>query len=588
MQAQRSVLASHQHEEEAINVDGELNALKSLAVMLSAYSPAAAWQLARHSPRSPTNQHRSQILQEGRVGTDVSRLSTPVMDEELKDGEDIEETDKKEEAPVKAKVRKLPKSAIAFDFQCVKERADEIHAKVCKEVAKNARVPGFREGKAPPEMVAQAVGMDKIKKKTIELIVDSSIKVSKITEKVQTLGEFRLPETVEGLAKRYKPGKGINFTIEVDVMPNFAPDPEKYKALSVEVEKVELDTEAYNKSLNILRKRHAEARDVPKGTPAEMGNQIVVNMKGFYGEEDGSKGEALPSVAGGENIPVPMEPGKYMPGLVEGLDGVTAGETREIKVTFPRRSSAPELAGKDAIFDVEVLKVQTMHLPEPGDDFANSVRAGMKWEEMDAKLKEGVQAEADDKFKQKTHRALETAVVNILNQDLELPDALVEDVTKERFAEMLAEMREKGKTDAELKELVSPENYERFKEISRPLTEAGIKGNFAIRSIAKLEGLDPPEAAVDEEVMAQQARALQKGEKFKDSEVRPRVVAHLERMKVFDFLESFADITVIEPKDEETRTEELLGQSPEELGKKLAKKEAALQAKKKEEEATAE
>jgi hypothetical protein len=112
-----------------------------------------------------------------------------------------------------------------------------------------------------------------------------------------------------------------------------------------------------------------------------------------------------------------------MPGLVEGLVGAKMNEKREIQVTFPPRSSAPQLAGKVAIFEVDVLKVQQRHLPEPGDIFADRVKTGMTWDELDGKLREGVNQDAEDQLKQAKHAAFEKAVIKTLPADFEVSAA---------------------------------------------------------------------------------------------------------------------------------------------------------------------
>ena len=106
------------------------------------------------------------------------------------------------------------------------------------------------------------------------------------------------------------------------------------------VDRAEFNQEAYDKALFKLRTQFADIVDAPT-EPAVEGNQLVVNMNGFLAKADGSKGDPLPSVAGGDGITVPLESGKFMPGLVEGLLGATKGDSRDIKVTFPPRSSAP-------------------------------------------------------------------------------------------------------------------------------------------------------------------------------------------------------------------------------------------------------
>ena len=85
-----------------------------------------------------------------------------------------------------------------------------------------------------------------------------------------------------------------------------------------------------------------------------------------------------------------------------------------------------------------------------------------------------------------------------------------------------SDLRERGTSDDELKKLVTPENYERYKKIARPQCEAAIKGNLAIQAVGAAQGLSVPQNELDDEVMMMQAQALQRGEKFKESEVRGR------------------------------------------------------------------
>ena len=232
---------------------------------------------------------------------------------------------------------------------------------------------------------------------------------------------------------------------------------------------------------------------------------------------DGTRGDPLPNVAGGEGVDVPLTAGKFMPGLVEGLIGAKAGETKTVTVVFPPRTSAPQLAGKTALFSVDVLKVQSLQLPEANDEFAGKVMAGMTWKQLDEKLREGVEEDREQRLRGNTHRALQKALVDSLPADMEIPVSLVEKVTKERFALMLAQMREQGTSDDELREIVSQENYERYSKISMAMTLAQIKGDLALRAVGQQQGLSVPQSEISDEVMVLQAQAMQRGESFKPS-----------------------------------------------------------------------
>lgn len=472
------------------------------------------------------------------------------------------------EETLKCDVRKLPKSAVALDFSLPAKVSNEIHLKVVADLAKNAKVPGFRDGKVPPQAIIAKIGMAKVKEATVEQIVEVGLQQSGVTSKLHTIGVARLPDGLGAVARRFVAGKAFEFTLEVDVYPEVPLDEAMYKMLAVKVENVEFNQEAYDSALQKLRGEHATPIEVEPGTPAKLGNRLLVNMEGFLANEDGTPGDPLPNVAGGDGVEVPLDVGKFMPGLVEGLVGAKAGETKQISVMFPPRTSAPQLAGKMALFNVAVLKVQYLQLPEEGDEFAAKVVSGMTWPELDAKLREGVEQDQELRLKANTHRELQKALVRTLPTEFEVPNTLVDQVTKERFASMLAEMREQGTSDAKLKEVVSQENYDRYSKISMPMTLSQIKADLALRAVGQQQALSVPQSEVDDEVLVLQAQAMQRGERFKESEARPKVEAQLEKTMVLDWLEASATVTLIESKEESP--EDLLGISPEDLAAALS------------------
>jgi FKBP-type peptidyl-prolyl cis-trans isomerase (trigger factor) len=220
---------------------------------------------------------------------------------------------------------------------------------------------------------------------------------------------------------------------------------------------------------------------------------------------------------------------------------------------------------------VTVKQVKRRVLPlVPSDEFANRVKPGMTYAELDEKLKEGVMADVEEKFKANTHKALTKALVATLPEEFEVPETLVDQITKEKFAMMLGDLREQGKPDEELKELVTPENYEAYKSVSRPMATASIKADFALKAVAMQQGLAVPEEQVEDELMTLQAQAVQRGEKFKPSQVRPKVQQQLEKNLILDWLAGFATITEVDAKDE-ADVSEILGATPEELAASMKK-----------------
>ena len=168
--------------------------------------------------------------------------------------------------------------------------------------------------------------------------------------------------------------------------------------------------------------------------------------------------------------------------------------------------------------------MQRKELPECDDAFAARVKSDYDWAALDAKLKEGVQQDADEKLKVKTHQALEKALVANLPEEFEVPETLVENVSKERFASMLANMREQGSTDEQLKELITEENYKVQADLAQSRRQRD-QGQHRRPRRRTATGPRRPQSEVDDEVMTIQAQTLQRGEKFRESEVRPRRAA---------------------------------------------------------------
>ena len=132
----------------------------------------------------------------------------------------------------------------------------------------------------------------------------------------------------------------------------------------------------------------------------------------------------------------------------------------------------------------------------PSEEFANTVKPGMTWAELDAKLREGVETDREERQRMNAHKAITKALVDVLPSSFEVPETLVDQATKERFAMMLGDMREQGQSDEKLKELITPENYERYKKITKPMVVSKIKGDFAIKAISQQQGLVVPQDQV--------------------------------------------------------------------------------------------
>jgi len=368
------------------------------------------------------------------------------------------------------------------------------------------------------------------------------------------IGQPVLSTKVEILAESFAPGEELEMVVRCDVWPevNWLDAEEErekpYYGLKGKYTRKPFAQEKYDKAIGDLKDKYAVLSDMEEGGVLARGDACMVNMVGYMANDDGTKGEALPNAASGDNVEVILTEGRYMEGLIEGLIGAKVGDTRTINVSFPERLRDKTLAGKKAIFDVTVNTASSRKLPEVDDAFAAQVRDGLTAESLEAELKKAIDEQDQKDFLPARNDALGKALA--ARVDMEVPDTLITNQAKEKYATMMAEFREQGMADAEIKKLISPENFLKYKKIYAEGIIEDFKASMAVDEIAKLENIDVPENDVMEQLQSLKLEAEKEGEEFDEAMVRGKVEATLQKRLVFDFLADHADLEV-EYKDEE-------------------------------------
>jgi len=228
-----------------------------------------------------------------------------------------------------------------------------------------------------------------------------------------------------------------------------------------------------------------------------------------------------------------------MPGLVEGLVGVKAGEEREIRVSFPKQSSRSlpeELAGRAALFVVKCDEVRTRALPELNDAFADSVRPGLTYQDLYNEVRAAVGEEGDKRNTAARNDEIEKCLVGLVT--CEIPESLIENQAKEKFATMMSEQRESGVSDEELKKMVTKEGFEKYKKVAAKGIERTMIASLVVDDLARREGLSADEIAVEDQVQLSRAQAEQAGQEFDEARMKETIEATLKREAVMDWLAS--------------------------------------------------
>ena len=216
------------------------------------------------------------------------------------------------------------------------------------------------------------------------------------------------------------------------------------------------------------------------------------------------------------------------------------------------------LAGKNAVFDVQILEASKRTLPELTDEFAEKVRSGLTKESLEAELRKAVDSEDAKEFVPARNAALAKALAETL--DVEVPDTLVTNQAREKFALMMTDMRNNGVADEEIKKQINPENFLKYKNIVKDDIVKDFKVSMATDEIARMESIEVPDYQVEEQLEAIKKDAEQSGsaDDFDEASIRPKVESTLQRNAVMDFLAEKSNLKVEFTSAEEEKFNEAL------------------------------
>ncbi|QHU89480.1 trigger factor [Candidatus Saccharibacteria bacterium oral taxon 955] len=277
-----------------------------------------------------------------------------------------------------------------------------------KKLSKTVKVNGFRKGHVPLEVVKKNVDPNALAQETLENALSRAVAESFIENKLQAL------ERPEVEVKKFVPGESLEFTAEADVLPKVKLG--DYKKLKATEKKISVAKKDVDEVVERIRKSMAEKKEVKRA--AKLGDEAVID---FVGKKDG---EAFPGGTGND-YPLELGSGSFIPGFEEAIVGLKAGDKKDIELTFPKDYHAPDLKGKKVVFETTVKKINEKVLPELNDEFAAKTGPFTSMSELTADIKRELEAqkkrEASDELKDSLVKQLvaksNVAVPAVLRED---------------------------------------------------------------------------------------------------------------------------------------------------------------------------
>jgi trigger factor len=340
-------------------------------------------------------------------------------------------------------------------------------------------IPGFRKGKVPKPVFLQRIGVTQFKATVLQELLETAIQSAIKQEEITAIGNYQLRSSFEDLVAQYQPGQILTIFACVDVPPRVTL--KQYKGFSLQVEEVLPDPERVNQTLATYQNQRATLVPV-EDRPAQMGDAVVIDFVGKVANESGD----LEEFAGGSgaDFSLDLEPGRFIPGFIEGIVGMNLEESKDLDLAFPEDYGHADLAGKAVIFSITLKEVKEKELPELDDDFAQEISEFPTIEELRSSLEDQYAEEASERTKTNQHAALLNALV--ANLEVEIPETLVQQETDFLVRQTLSQVSQQG---LDLGKFLTQDLVEGIRKETRPNAIERLKRTLVLGEVAKQEAI---------------------------------------------------------------------------------------------------
>ena len=379
-------------------------------------------------------------------------------------------------------VEKLEKNMAKLTIEVPAEELEKAIESAYQKNKNKISIPGFRKGKAPRKMIEQMYGKEVFYEDAANALIPDAYEkaLEECTEEIVSSPKVDVTQL--------EAGKPFIFTAEVALKPEVTLG--KYKGIKVDKADVDVTDEEVEAEIKQEREKNSRTVDITDRAVKD-GDIATIDFEGFV---DGVAFEG----GKGEDYPLTIGSGAFIPGFEEALIGAEVGKETDVNVTFPEDYQATELAGKAAVFKCTVKKLQEKQLPELDDDFVSEVS-----DESDTveQYKEEIKKKISDRKAKDAKNAKEDAVIEAIIADakMDIPDAMVETQQRQMVQDYAQRLQSQG---------ISMEQYMQFTGMTtqalleqvKPQALKRIQSRLVLEAVVAAENITASEEDFEEEV----------------------------------------------------------------------------------------
>ena len=353
------------------------------------------------------------------------------------------------------------------------------------KIANQVNIPGFRKGKAPRNIIEMHYGKDSVKQEAFEIAASKAYNDALEQEKLIPVDE---PKLQEGYT--FEEDKDMELSLKTTLRPE--PELGAYKELHVDKKEVKVADEDVDKAVDELRGRHTKMVAAPADAVIEKGDFAIIDFAGTVGGEPFKGGE-------GKGYPLEVGSGSFIPGFEDQLIGLKKGDSTDVDVTFPEDYFVKELAGKEAVFKVNIQEVKHKELPELTDEYVAANSDVKTVADLKAEYRKHMEMSAEAETKAAYEKDLVDEAVK--NAKMDVPAVMIE----RRIDQMIEEMKlslESRKMNLDMYMQYTGQDKAKLREAQRARAEESVRTDLVLDAIAKAEEIKVDMSDVDAEIKA--------------------------------------------------------------------------------------
>ena len=378
------------------------------------------------------------------------------------------------------KIEKLENSMAKLTIEVPFEEFDKAIDKAYQKNKNKMSIPGFRKGKAPRAIIEKMYGKEIYFEDAANIVIPDAY-ADTYDECEEEIVSAPKVEVVQ-----LEAGKPFIFTATVALKPEIKLG--KYKGVKID----KIDTAVTDDEVNaaIEKERENSARTINvEDRPVQDKDQTIIDFEGFVDGVAFAGGK-------GENYPLTIGSGTFIPGFEDQLIGAKIGEEKEVKVTFPEDYHAEDLKGKEAVFKCTVKEIKEKELPELNDEFASEVSEYETFDEYKAATLKNLQDKKTEDAKSKKEDAVISAIV--ADSEINIPDAMLETEKQQMVQDFARNIKAQGLSMDQYFKFTGM-TAEKLMEQVGPNAEKRIKSTLVLENVAKAEKLEASDEDVENE-----------------------------------------------------------------------------------------